>query len=229
MSFKELFYPTRKKLAVFVFIFLTASFPLYGSWVGDVITYDQDRSPWINQLILVWSFTSILGAVFQGPLGFLAQFMPDVSEQVRNVLFIVAVLINSFLQGCVIGEVWEIKKTKEEKNYLKLYVIGVFTLFLVLIFSSVSESSNDLLLLFTGGLALILVVYFTKKFAAEIFKPIFILTILFAISLFGFALSDFEESYCWNHKNGPGSEFKDHMDCHKKFNLYQAISESYRN
>ena len=57
--------------------------------------------------------------------------------------------------------------------------------------------------------------------------PLLVITVLFTFGFFGLALRDFEESYCWNHEVGPGLEFSDHMDCHKKFDLMKAISETY--
>jgi|SRR3989344_244991 len=227
-SLKELFYPSRKKLIASAFVLFNSLFILQGVWQTDIVTFDEEWQWWQNALMMFFSFTNFFGIFFQSPYFFITQFFPERTELLVKVIDTFGVIIFAYIFGVLIGSIWESKKSSRVKQLLWIYIAVWFFFSLGIFVAYFSEPLwNFILVVIAGGLGGIIVLNI-KKISKDVFVPLSLITILFSLGMLNLAFSNFEESYCWDQNTGkPDSEFSDHMDCHKKFDLLQTLMQTY--
>lgn len=225
---KELFYPNKKKLIAFAFVLFNSLFVLQGVWQTDIVTFDQEWSWWQNALMMFFSLTNFFGIFFQSPYFFLTQFLPERSDLTVKIIDTLGIIISAYFFGSLIGQIWESEKTVQVKKLLRVYVAVWFFFSLGIFAAYFSESIWNFVLVIIAGLLAGLISFKIKELDKDIFLPLIMVTILFSLGALSVAFSNFEESFCWDQKVGtPESEFSDHINCHEKFDLLKALSQTY--
>lgn len=225
---KKLILPTTKKLIAFAFVLFNSLFILQGVWQTDIITFDETWAWWQSVLMMFFSFTNFFGIFFQSPYFFLAQFFPERTELVVKVVDTFGIIVFAYIFGVLIGSIWESKKTLKVKHLLWVYIAVWFSFSLGIFAAYFSEPLWNFVLVIIAGLLAGLISFKIKRHAKDIFLPLVLITVLCTLGSLNVALSNFEESYCWDQQVGTSnSEFSDHMDCHKKFDLLQTLSRIY--
>ncbi len=218
---KKLFYPSKKKLISFGLIILSSLFIIEGIIKTDIVTYDVEWTWWQNLLMYIFSLSNFFGSFFQSSYFFFAGLFP--TSESNRASDILGIIINSYIQGCVIGLIWDSPKSGREKQLLWFYA-GIWVLFSIGIFFTFFTAT---LLSFVVFIASVigagLIVNIFKKTNRRIFTPLLLLTVIFSIGAFYLSIHNFEDAYCWDKTLA--QDFAS-MQCHETFNLIEAISET---